>query len=713
MINTTLLQNLARWYGIQPVYYDVNRRPVASTPLGLWHTLRALGVNVATDADAEAAIRARRQELWQRTVEPVVVAWDGRTEIPLRLPEPYASGAFTCALRLEDGNEQSWSGTLAQFPERGRRRVEASQYVLRSLPLPRALPTGYHELTIDLPQGPVRARIISAPSMAWQQPQSGARHWGVFLPLYALHRERSWGGGDFTDLAALLDWVANQGGSLVATLPMLSWLAEVSDDPSPYSPASRLFWNEVYLDVERIPEFAECPAAQELVQSAGFQQELTALRQAGTVDYRRQMELKTRVLRELAAHFFRRSSPRRNQFEAYLRERPELGAFAEFRAVGERQGTVWPHWPERLQQGAFQPDDYDEADRLRHAYTQWLVEQQLQALATETRDRGLLWYLDYPLGVNSAGYDVWSRRDLFAAAASGGAPPDSFFTKGQDWGFPPMHPEPLRQDGYRYFIQSLRQHLKYARLLRIDHVMGLHRLYWVPHGLPASDGAYVRYRTDEMFAVLVVESHRYQAQIVGENLGTVPAAVDRAMQQHGFSDMYVVQYEVQPDQTPLMRTPPHATVASINTHDMPMFAAHWQGLDIDDRVALGLMAAGEADAERTRRAELKQQLVQFLITAGALPAGTGVNDPQIALQGLLAWLAGSPAEIVLLTLEDLWGETRPQNTPGTFMERLNWRRKSSHSLEEFSTLPQVCQFIERINQQRRGPPPAPAQAPPP
>lgn len=705
MIDLPILTKLARWHGVLPLYYDVARQPVSASPEGLLRTLHALGVDVHNDSEAAAALRERREELWRRPLEPVSVAWEGQPQIALRVPSRDTGGAYECELTAEDGSRQTWSGQLDRLTERGRRTLEGVEYTVRQLDAPTPLPIGYHRLSIQLPHQRAETMIISAPAQAWQRPLLGEhRHWGVFLPLYALHRERSWGGGDFSDLAALTDWVADRGGSLVATLPMLAWLAEVSDDPSPYSPASRLFWNEVYLDVTRVPEFQSCRAAHDLVQSSDVQQELAALRSASTVDYRRQMELKTRVLRLLSESFFQQSSPRREEFEQYLQSRPELDSFARFRAVGERQGAVWHLWPERLQQGAIQPDDYDEADRLRHAYTQWQVEQQLQALAAETRDRGLLWYLDFPLGVNSAGYDVWSRRDLFATKASGGAPPDSFFTKGQDWGFPPLHPEHLRQDGYRYLIQSLRQHLKYARLLRIDHVMGLHRLYWVPHGLEARDGAYVRYNTQEMFAILVVESHRYQAQIVGENLGTVPAAVDDTMQRRGFADMYVMQYEANPEKTPLLRTPPRSTVASINTHDMPMFAAYWNGLDIDDRVSLGLMTPQEAEDERVRRTELKLQLTEFLVAEGALPAGTTAPDTGTALQGLLSWMASGPAEIVLLTLEDLWEETQPQNTPGTFMERVNWRRKSRHTLEELDTLPQVKQVIERISALRRSPP---------
>ncbi|MDY0170331.1 MAG: 4-alpha-glucanotransferase [Thermoguttaceae bacterium] len=511
--------------------------------------------------------------------------------------------------------------------------------------------------------------------------------WGVFLPLYALHRESSDGAGDFSDLEALMEWTAGRGGSLVATLPLLATLWELTDDPSPYNPASRLFWNEFYLDPRRIPGFArgDCPPRSDP--------------EAGLVDYRQEMAEKRRVLQSLAEAFFNADSPRREALVQECRKNPELEQFARFRAVGERQGRPWPQWPEPLRSGTVGAADYDESVFRYHLFTQWQVEKQLEALAGHAQRLNLLWYLDFPLGVAGAGYDAWREPELFVRGASGGAPPDSFFTKGQDWGFPPFHPDNLRRQGYRYFIRALRNHLRYARVLRFDHVMSLYRLYWVPHGFPATDGGYVRYRMDELCAILTLESHRFGARIVGENLGTVPAAVNEALSRHRLDDMYVLQYETNPEKGPTLRPPPPTSVASVNTHDMPQFAAYWQGLDIEDRVDLGLFTPEEAEAEGARRSELRTQLAAFLREEGLLDSDA--PDMAAVLEACQAYLAKSPARIVLVNLEDLWGETGPQNVPGTYRERPNWRRKAKHPLEMFGEMPAVGRILETVHRLRQ------------
>jgi 4-alpha-glucanotransferase len=202
-------------------------------------------------------------------------------------------------------------------------------------------------------------------------------------------------------------------------------------------------------------------------------------------------------------------------------------------------------------------------------------------------------YLDMPLGAHGDGYDVWRYRELFALGASGGAPPDPVFTQGQDWGFAPVHPQRSRERGHAYLRAYLRHHLRHAGMLRIDHVMGLHRLYWVPRGQPASQGAYVTYPAEEVYAMLSIESHRHQAVIVGEDLGTVPPEVSRSLKRHAVGGMFVAQYEFCLPPKPVLRPVPRNVVASLNTHDMPPFHAYWRGLDIEDRRALGLIKRSE------------------------------------------------------------------------------------------------------------------------
>ena len=287
-------------------------------------------------------------------------------------------------------------------------------------------------------------------------------------------------------------------------------------------------------------------------------------------------------------------------------------------------------------------------------------------------------YLDFPLGVNPDGEVVKNYGEIFSSGVAVGAPPDGFFTKGQNWGFPPLHPEAIRATKYEYFRAAIAHHVRHAEILRIDHVMGLHRLFWIPEGMEPRDGVYVRYDDEELYAIVVLESNRHRCAIVGEDLGTVPEYVPEAMRRHGLRRMFVVQYEAKPERPPLPDPPP-MSVASVNTHDMPTFAAFWSGRDIDDRVEQGLL--DDPAAERETRRRIRDEITRL--------AGDGD-----VLQNLLEWLASSDAEVVLVNLEDLWGETEPQNVPG--VPERSWKQKFKLSLEEARRDERVRRILRKV-----------------
>jgi 4-alpha-glucanotransferase len=692
------LRRLAELYDVEPSYQNAEGRPVDSSAEGLLRVLQVLGAPVRTLADVPDAVRRRQQELCRRVVEPVVVAWDGlAVDLSLRLPADRGAGALSCRLDLESGARRDWSGRWEDLPQvRETFLVEGVPYVTRQLSLPadRPLTNGCHRLTLEAAGEAWSSLVIAAPVAAYvPEPVGRDRTWGIFLPLYAAHSKQSWGAGDFFDMAGLLHWVHEHGGGVVGSLPFLAAFLDEPFEPSPYSPASRLFWNEFYLTLELIPEWQRCPAARTLVQAPEFQQEVQALRQEPLVDYRRQMALKRRVLMELCRCFFSEPGDRHAELQGFLQKYPRAEDYARFRAVAERQRRGWRDWPERQRDGDLREGDYDEETRRYHLYVQWLADEQLGALSRMARGSGPGLYLDLPLGVHADGYDVWRDRDAFALGASGGAPPDQVFTGGQDWGFPPLHPERIRQQGYGYLAECLRRYLHFAGILRIDHVMGLHRLYWVPQGLSARDGVYIRYHAEELYALFSLESNRHRAVLAGEDLGTVPPEVRPAMARHGVQRMYVQQYELLSEGGGGVQPIPAGSVASVNTHDMPMFAAFWQGLDIPDRVQLGLLTEEEARQEVAKRQAIRENIVAFLKRSGLL-RGEDVAD---VLRGLLAYLSTEPDRLVLVNVEDLWGEIRPQNTPGTWHERPNWRRKTKYPFETWSQMPEVVRAVAEID----------------
>lgn len=696
------LHQLARLYGVQIGYYDVvARHPRRALPETLLAVLRALEAPLESLQDVPAALRARQQALWQRCAPPVAVAWDGGPGVlELRLPTSLAKSSVACSLALESGEVRRWKSALADLPTEEAAEVEGVRYAAKTLPLPAGLPWGYHRVTLEIQGRRFETLLVAAPLRAYTLPEgAGEKDWGVFVPLYALHSRRSPGSGDFSDLQALLGWASSLGSSLVGSLPLLAAFLDEPCEPSPYQPASCLFWNEFYLDLTRIPELKRSPAAQALLASPGFQAELKAVHSSPLVSYRRAMALKRQILEELARGFFAEPGGRHSAFQSFLQAHPSAEDYARFRAAGERRRTSWPAWPQPLRDGQLRESDYDEEARRYHLYVQWLAHEQLQTLAQAARQKGPGLYLDLPLGVHPESYDIWRERDIFALGASGGAPPDSFFIRGQNWGFPPLHPEKLRAQGYRYTIACLRHLLENAGIVRIDHVMGLHRQFWIPRGLEVKDGVYVRKRAEELYAILTLESHRHRTVMVGEDLGTVPRYVRLAMARHKILRSYVLQFEITLDPGRALRPVPPDCVATLNTHDIRPFAGFWQGLDIQDRVELGLLEESDARRERQHRQSLRQALVRFLQRGGWLRDAS----PELAviLKACLAYLGASPARLVLVNLEDLWLEVEQQNTPGTRFERPNWRRKACYVLEMFCQLPPILDTLRELDQQRK------------
>jgi 4-alpha-glucanotransferase len=649
---------------VQTSYEDVNGTRRHASPEALFLTLRALGVALPSPAQAGSALAAMDAAASAAT-DPVHVAWQGRlTGVHLRAPARAARTPAQLTLRMESGESRSWK---APFEPAGQDR-----YRLR---LPGRLPSGYHDLEIETRGQTYCTRLLSAPRHMFAP--GSETSWGVFAPLHALHAAEDPGISSYADLARLARWVGTAGGRWVGTLPLLAAFLDQPLEPSPYSPVSRLFWNELYVAPGGLPhtQSAESPvnAATDLV------------------DYRAAARKRRAIVQQAAAAFFHDADPAaHNELEQFLATRPRLRDYARFRAVCDRTGTGWHAWPARLADGELRASDYDVADEQYYLYAQWQAERQLADISASARAGTAALYLDLPLGVNPDGYDAWRFRDVFVEGASAGAPPDALFTGGQDWGFRPFSPARLRESGYAYLVECLRHHLRHARMLRLDHVMWLFRLYWIPAGVSARDGVYVQYPADELLAVLSIEAARHRARIVGEDLGTVPRAVRSGMHRRRVQRIFVVQYELQGDGA--LAEVPRDAVASINTHDMPPFAGFLRGRDIDDQVDLELIDEEGGRESRMQRAELVKRLARHF--------GTG-DDEYDLLRALLRHLAVSDARTLLINLEDLWLEDKPQNVPGTADERPNWQRRLARTLEEIESDPQIAALLAEIDTLRR------------
>jgi 4-alpha-glucanotransferase len=678
------LRELARLYGVQESYTDVFGRRIQAGVDSTIAVLRAMGVPVASLRDAPGALRARKEELARRPLEPVIVAWDGRLpSVEVHVPASNTD-EIRFALTPEGEEPDRWEAATPTPTGAAKEGFAPARLALGT-----RLPTGRHHLWVETDHGPVRALVLSAPRRC---PRPDERWWGVFAPLYALRSEDDWGVGSFSELARFRGWIGGLGGSVAATLPLFAqFLDEPMVEPSPYSPASRLFWNETYIDVAKAPGLDGCAEAREALDDPSFGEQLARLRKNDLTDHPAVAAAKRRILDPLAQQTFAGTLP------AGLREfaaDPRAADYARFRAEVERRGAWWGAWPRAEREGALTGSALDD-DRARyHLFVQWLATEQLsEAAGRASATAGLM--LDLPIGVNGAGYDVWRERDSFAPEVAAGAPPDAFWSQGQDWGAPPPHPHGTRLAGYRYHDEVFRTLFRYAAVARIDHVIGLHRLYWVPRGASAKDGVYVRYRAQEWYALLSIAANEAQVVVVGEDLGTVPGYVRPAMKAHGLLRTYVAQREAGDAGLP---EPPGESVAALNTHDMPTWAGFWRGTDVPLREELGLIDHDQAEqileARRGGRGALPASLPGLL----ADPDG---EDPRASLEASLERLAASRAAIVMASLGDLLLEADPQNVPGTGPERLNWRRRYPWTLEEIQRRPDIASTLDRIDRSRR------------
>lgn len=690
------LQVLARLHGIQSGYRDASGAWRVADPEALRAVLSGMDLPAAVVADPELGISQFAAARAQGGLPPVATVWEGQPGgFCLGVPQE-AFGPYRGELRLESGETLALNGRIETLPVAERYVQAGGAWLRRRVPLPDPMPWGYHRLRLRWLNRLGETLLISAPMRAAGLPGDPARpRWGAFLPLYAVRSGSNWGAGDYRDLHRLLTWAGDRGFEAVGTLPLLPVFLDRPFNPSPYAPVSRRFWNEFFIDPCRTPEFENCRAARELVASPGFQSTLAKLRSSDNVDYARVWALKRPVLEMLLDSL--RSDPEqwRRRTAPFVEQRPTVLDYARFRAQQEEAGgRPWPQWPPATLERINSPQFPASRSTDFYIYSQLLAHEQLEASHGGPAKGAPALYLDLPLGAHPDGFDSWYYRESFAHGASVGAPPDPIFSGGQDWGFAPLHPGRIREHGYDYFIECVRHHLSHAGILRIDHAMCFHRLFWIPSGMGADRGVYVRYAADEFYAILTLESRRHNAALVGEDLGTVPDAVRRSMDRHGISRTYAMQLELRSDRNNALGEIPDQAVACVNTHDLCPFAAFWAGTDLEELFALGLFDGAALQREQLGRETLKDALIDFLRARGSLAEGP--ESPTDVLLACVAMMGGTRAGLTLVNLEDLWGERRRQNLPGTTTEHANWQLRARFGIDEFDSVPGVQRLVREI-----------------
>ena len=690
------MERLAESVGIVPKYLDQTgkewRKTSAESRTAL---LAAMGIDAADAFNAESAVRALRAAERAELIPPVCVIEVGdetaTRHVAARLASPPNGEArWRLSLTLESGETSTAEG---KWP-RGMRAELA-------IPWPADPPLGYHDLeltvTIAGRERVAAQRLILVPAhcVRPRDKLGDRRAFGLVANLYTVRSDRNWGVGDFTDLKQLVQWTGEIHGAFVGVNPLHA-LANQGKDISPYSPVSRLFRNPLYIDVEAVPELHVAPKVAARIDHPEFEGELSALRADPHVRYEQVMALKMPILEELHRVFIERErsagTARAEAYDAFVREQdPELTRFATFVAIAEVQKSwSWRDWPEALQNAngdvvrQLQREHETRVDL--HRWIQFELDRQLGTVADVARKSRLPigLYQDLAIGTSPTGADTWSQPELFIQQASIGAPPDPYSASGQNWGLPPIDARALRADRYRYFIRLVRSGFRHAGALRIDHVMGLFRLFWIPEGKTGKEGAYVEYPAADLLGILALESVRHNALVVGEDLGTVPNEVPPALEKWGVLSSKVLYFERETRGfKPPERYEPLA-LATANTHDMATLAGFWEARDIEQRARVGLIDGDDAlqEARRTREEE-KRTLLARLAHEEILPSASEPNDKAQLRGAIHEFLCRTPAALVGLALDDLAGEVDAVNLPGVGPDKHpSWKRKMSMTIDE-------------------------------
>jgi len=718
------LERLRRVRGIAPGFIDYRGREHALSAEALRALLAAMGHREEDERALERA--AERLELrdWQRVLPPVVVLRE-RGRVPFTVLAPLLP-RVCWEIRSEQGECLRGEADPATLPVLAERGIGELWHVRLGLELPELEP-GYHDLQLEKADGAVlgHTRLVVAPSRCFEPEfiRRGERSWGPAIQLYTLRSARNWGIGDFTDLAGFAEGSAVLGADFVGLNPLHALFPADPALCGPYSPSSRHFLNILYIDPEAVEDFASCVEAQRLLATPEFQARLESLRDSAEVDYPGVTACKLEVLRLLHHSFTRRAAAqRRAAFETFRAEQGEaLERFAGFHALQAHfaaAGTLggWTRWPEpyRAPGGTAALSVLDVETELVefHCWLQWIARQQLDRVERRARRAGLRLglYRDLAVGPHAGGAETWGEEGLYALDASVGAPPDALAPQGQDWGLPPMDPDALAERAYEPFITLLRSNMSRHGALRIDHVMALFRQWWVPRGRASSGGGYVHYPLEDLAAILALESHRQQCLVIGEDLGTVPPEVRRAM-----SDFRIYSYRVlwfERDGAGRFLPPgayPEASLATVSTHDLPPLAGYLRGTDLELRARLADAGADAAVATQAgaERAETQKMLLETLTEASLWPVEGGApareaagRGPATLAEATQLYLARAKAALLTLQPEDWLGMEMPVNMPGTHAEYPNWRRKLVMDWPELLASPGVRRLSALVNTAR-------------
>ncbi|MDD2943724.1 MAG: 4-alpha-glucanotransferase [bacterium] len=710
-------QALRRILGISTSYNDAWDQPKQVAPEVINALLTALGYPASTEQEAQWSLEKLIAEKRNSLMPAVLLHYGAENPLTLSLSVPellcpfdhLKDSPFEFSVELESGDRQSAkvvSGSVkVRKGKSGTNRVR--------LQLETRLPEGYHSLVLSLDGRVYRTEIIacygpcstiedlstSGSSISEERPE---KPWGVALQLYSLKSVSSWGIGDFGDLKKLGSMLAEQGCSFIGLNPIHTPLLFNLDNYSPYSPGSRKFINPLYISINAIPEAHSSPEYEKLLSDDGLLNEISRQNDSSLVNYQAVWTLKRRALFCIFREFNSRANVRCKQFERFVIEGGELlDCYARFEVTGaamkRRESNCWgfPVWPELVQTNLRNnKQDLSQEEVLFIKWLQWVAHTQLLEVKNCLLNAGMKvgLYLDLALSSDRASFDAWQDMDSYAMASSVGAPPDVLNLKGQNWGFAPLKPEALKNSGFKEFRQVISTAMRYAGAIRLDHIMALMRLYCIPQGMAAGDGAYVRYFLRELMAVVALESRRNNCLVIGEDLGTVPTMVRQEMTERKLYSYTVVQFmsDWSGEFRDSSQYPAHSLVTP-GTHDTATLPGWWSEDDIALRQQLDLFPEGHnPDDYRNGRKQEKRGLLRRLVHEGVLAPyfldrADEVCSRPIEMEIVHAvgrFCQKVPSALACFPIEDILLGHKQINIPGITTDYPCWRVKQEYSLED-------------------------------
>ncbi len=726
-VEPATLDRLSRAAGIELSYWDLKGRERVASVDTKRSLLDAMGFATSSEQQARDAYRSLDLAPWQRLLPSTTVVRQptkSPTVMPITIPATLAGRPLAWRIVLEGGSSISGESLPRTLPTMGARRIDGDAMIRLGLPLPHGLPDGMHRIDVEIAGRHATGTLVLAPPHAYRPDwlADGQRQWGLACQLYGLrqgdlrHEHPDLGIGDFTRLSDLARLIGRAGGMALGINPLHAPFLSEPKRASPYSPSSRLHLNPLYIDIAAVPEFADCEEARAMLSRIA-----TSVATADLVAHPSVAKAKLALLDTLFAEFERRhpsgiASRRHKSFDEFsAMVGNELQRFATFQALEEQLGppSGWPAFYATHEDSAVAGFASRHADRCRfYAYLQFEADRQMGAAARAARDDGMTigLYGDLAVGAAPDGAEVWSSPAAFARSCRFGAPPDPFSETGQDWGMPPMNPHDFAATGFNRFADLLSANMRHAGALRLDHVMWLERMFWIPSGGTAKDGAYVRYPREDLLGVLSLMSHRHKCLVIGEDLGTVPAGFRECMEAESVFSYRFVRFERSYDgRLHPPQSYPRIALATPASHDLATLHGFWLGRDIDAMLESRLITAQEAEAMIEFRAVERRQLVAALTDQKLLPVDFPVEvDLEPAqltalIDAVHGFLARTPSALVMANIEDLCGVADQTNLPGTIDSYPNWRRRLPFAVGDPVLARRLRETAAHFTREGRGP----------